>query len=73
MGPTTIRFIVTSSHKGQLLGDVIDFAREWPGIEGEAQGVMLRRSLSCNSPDEKVKEIAKKMHKEGPANGSGGE
>ncbi len=67
------RFIVTSYHKDRPLGDVIDFAREWPGIEGEVQEVMLRRSLSCNSPDEKDEEIAKKMHKEGPDNESGGE
>ena len=35
------RFIVTSSHKDEALGEVIDFARAWPGIEGEAQQVTL--------------------------------
>ncbi len=40
-GSDPSRFIVTTCHKDQALDDVLEFARYWPEIEGEAQQVTL--------------------------------
>ena len=40
-GSDPTRFIVTTCHKDETLDDVLEFARNWPEAEGEAQQVTL--------------------------------